>query len=264
MIRRYYPVHIIALVMGLVCMGSELYANIETMYEKTRTLFDSTIASTFVVFLAGAFALTIAKVAFQQRAFFTSLMLGVGFIVTTTFVSTTTLDRTSSQRDNYLSAIWEADEQYQQLIKIKKDVTYMASRTCSTNRKSDACTKIEGEVTIANERLRRRQAELDSMGVRLAAMIPGVTPEMASVWQPTLLPFALLILSNFLFSFGAAGKYEKVNKIQLGEQESIELKAERWAADYHTQFGRMPKPAEIARGTGCTYYVGQKVLARLN
>lgn len=263
---QYLPLHIVATCIGALCIGTDLLSNVDFMVEQTRTLYDSSVLAVIVVGIAGTVALSVALMAWRNWAIVTGLMVFVGYLAATAFSLTATLDRVASVRDAKLERIWHADPEIQRLVKVRNQMDYLATRERTEGKRDpkgriirvagtgDSYNAAKSEAQIANDLIVRRKADLDALGKRISAMTAGfVSVEQASMYQPVLLPFALLLLGQWLCAFGIAGQKVKPEfNTGLTGRSATEDKVRRFVRQFEADNGRAPKAAEIARAIGVT------------
>lgn len=244
--RILTPFGTLAAIAGLGAMNVDMWSNVEFMAAQTQTLYDSSVAAVIAVGCGTAIALTAALEAWRYGNRAMAVMLFAGYVLGAGFSLTATLDRVASQRDAQLNRVWKADDELQDHLRTRRKVVEMATRECASGI-GDKCRAIRGEVEIAEEKVARRKSELDSMGQRIAAMLPWVTPETASRYQPVLLPFALFILGNWLFAFGISGRPVEKDEFdtELSGQAAMDAKVIRFASEFRKRNGRPPYAGEI-------------------
>lgn len=181
----------------------------------------------------------------------------LAFVLGSGHVISTTLDRVGSARDTSLAKVWAADPQVQELVRLKQQVTYSASRECGTGR-GKRCDDISQEIGVADKRIDARKGELDSMGRRIAGAIPGISASQASLYQPMLMPFALYLFGTVFLAFGANGRRVKPTfQIQLTGRDAQLDKARKFAAEFRVAHGRMPRPAEVSKALCVSDFVAR-------
>lgn len=253
--RTYDPIHIAATAIGLGCVGVEIASNVEHIVHTVHTVWDPAVFAAVAVSIATAVALSCAYAALRQWQVMTAAFLLVGFAVGTAFTLTTTLDRTASARDQRLATILAADDLGGAAQRKLPNLMYVAARACAgTNARTQGCIAARNEVSIAEEIIERRAGELDSMGKRIAALMPWLTPAQASIYQPMLLPVALLMFGSFLVAFGTNGRRvePEFNLAEGDNKASRAAKAQRFVEAFRAQHGREPTSSEVATALGVT------------
>lgn len=248
--RVLTPLHVVAASVGILCTAVEVLSNVEHSVQQTKTLYDPAVASVVATSIGVTIALACAMEAFRQRHLINGFMLLAAFALGAAYTITTTLDRVATNRDAALAKKWDGDAQIKDLVALQQRVSYMAARECAGGR-GQKCDAISAEVKIADKRLADRRGELDSMGKRLAAIVPGIDASTASLYQPMLLPVSLFIMGAWLVAFGINGKKVQPEfRCELAGRDALEARAEKFADAFQAQHGRVPKPLELQRELG--------------
>ena len=193
-------------------------------------------------------------------------MLLIGYFAAVTFSLSATLDRVASQRDVKMERIWSADPEIQRLVKVRDRMEYMATREATEGKrdrrgrvispagKGAAYDAAFAEAKIAKDLIAKRKSELDSLGKRISAMTGGyVTIEQASVYQPCILPVALLILGQWLVAFGLSGRKVKPEfDVSLTGRAADHDKVLRFTRQFQATHQRQPTPSEVRAALGMT------------
>ena len=257
--RIYSPLHVTAVLVGVMCTTVEVFSNVDHIVHQTHSLYDPSVAAVIATSIGVVIALACAMEAFRQRHFGNGVALAIAFALGAGYTLTTTLDRVSTVRDATLSKKWDNDPQYRELLTLHQKVQYMAARECGSGR-GIKCDSISQEVTIAQKRIEARQGELDSMGKRLAALIPGVSASAASTYQPMLLPVSLFLMGSWFVAFGLNGrKVPSEFNLGLTGKDAVRAKAERFSDAFQKVNGRLPKPLELQRELGVTVQVSRRL-----
>jgi len=259
----YSAIHYVAASVGISCTLVECFSNVEHIFRQTGTLHDPAVAAALVTSIGVVIALSCSLVAFRQMHVINGTMLLCAFGLGAAFTLSTTLDRVASARDATLSAKWKADPQHQELVALHSKVSYLAARECGTGRGAK-CDAIAQEVRIAEQRLEARRGELDSLGKRLAALVPGVTASGASLYQPMLLPLTLFLLGSWLTAFGVSGRQTvaEFHVKQVGRPALVE-RANRFAREFRAAHRRLPSAAEVEQALGVSTFVARGLLRDL-
>lgn len=264
--REYTFKHGVAASLGAGCLIVETWMNAQELHERVNNWADSSILAGVAVCFGAAFALAAAAAAWHQRAFVKALFLLTAFLIGAAFQGATTLDRIGTQRDAKLSQVWKADSRWVQLDKIERDMRYEASRECSKvgpsgRSRGPRCDAVENEAEVAKRLRLERESELDSLGQRIAAMIPLLTVRQASLYVPCLLPVALFLLANALLAFGLDGReIEPEFSFELKGRAADTARARRFIEGYVATNGRNPTIADVAQATGVKDYTAAKLL----
>lgn len=265
--RTYTTIHVLGAIAGLLCILVDVASNGEFVYAQTKTIYDSQFAAVFTVAIATALALTACMAAVRQRAIVTAVMLFAGYVYGTAFSLSATLDRVATGRDAQLSEKFRGDDIWKSTKKKRDHLDYAASRECSRvdprsgRSRGPRCEAAEREVRVADDLLKKREEQLDSLGVRIAAFLPAsVRPSHVSLYQPTLLPVALLVLGQWLTAFGVNGRRVAPEfGIAAAAEHSVEARARRLRQEFQRVHGRDPKPKEIAQALNTTIAVSKRL-----
>jgi len=245
-------------------MAVDVVSNVDFMYASTNNLFDSSIAAVVAVALGTAFALTASLTAFRQRMFVAGIMLLLGFALGAGFSLSATLDRVATQRDAALTKVWANDPELVALKESLADLRARKTQECATGDgpKCKALTDAAADEAIKMQPLiAAREAKLDSMGQRIAAMLPFMTVEQASMYQPVLLPVALFVLANWLLAFGLSGAPVVPEfDIQLTGRAEQEERAKRYVTQYRSQFNRAPNVVELRKALQVSEGIAKKAI----
>lgn len=263
--RIYTTAHKAAIAAGVACLIVEIWATLEVYYGETKTLMDATMASVFVVNIASVIALKTSRDAWRQKNKGLSSALLLAFVLGAGFAVSTTLDRVATMRDHKLQNAYANSEELQQALVKLDGLERDAKEECKTvvGRTSfgEQCKLRNQEVTDHKKEIAKIKVSLDSMGVRIAAMLPFVTPEDASKYQPLLLPFALFLLENVLLVFGMDGQKVKAEfDLELKGSDALNAKAARLVQQWKSTHKSLPKPADVERILGVSNYVALKLL----
>lgn len=266
--REYTLVHYSAGVGGILCIGVGIWANWEVMLEQTGSAINATMASTVAVGLAGVLALKVSKDAWRQRQRITAAFLFLAFLCGAAFSITTTLDRTATLRDQKLTRLLESNPTYQEKKTDLKSAEKAAMDECSTvvGRTSfgELCKLKMERYEKLEEEVKELTDTADSMGVRIAAMLPFMSAKTASTYQPVILPFALFLLENLLLLFALDGReIEPEFATELIGRDAVDAKARRLAEAWMETHGRLPKPREIEHTLGVTTAVAKRLARNL-
>ena len=260
--RVHSPLHICAASVGVLCVLVELLSNTQHIHHMVQSYADPAVLAAVATSIGVTIALTCAMAAFRQWHVVNGSMLLVTFLLGAAYTLSTTLDRTSSARDAALAKVWASDQTHEELRQLLRRVTYAAARSCAgSGAKSKACLDATPEIDVAKRRIEERRGELDAMGRRLAAIVPGITPAQASLYQPMLLPVTLFLMGSFLLAFGINGKTVQPEfKVELCGRDALLDKARRFTAEFKAKNGRSPKIAEVSKALGVTEFVSRGLL----
>lgn len=262
--REYTLAHKAALVAGLLVLGIEIWACLEIFHEESRQYINATMATIIVASIATVVALKVSRDAWRQKIYGISICLFIAFLFGAGFTITTTLDRTATMRDQKLARMVqsssEINELKQELAQAKADARSECSNVVGRTSFGEQCKMRQMEVAKVEEKIEDAMSKIDSMGIRLAGMIPYITPEIASKYQPALLPIATFLLEVFLLTFGSDGREVPPEfTMELGGRDALNAKALRFAEQWQLQYKRLPKPSDIERALNVTPTVAKRL-----
>lgn len=209
---------------GFACAASDTWSNVEFVSGgRAPPLGDWTSLQTGTVAIAAgtAIALSAAGAAARRRCWLTSVGLLLAFACGAAFSLSASLDRAGSQRDQAINkrqahnvAIARTERRLAQAQRDLKDALVEIGAECAGAPKDRKgwpnCRGGELARDQAQATIRRLEAELatagtempeDSMGIRIAAILPFLTPKQVATFQPATWPVALFLLGNFLIAF---------------------------------------------------------------
>ena len=258
--RIYPPLYLAASATGIWCTASEAWSNVDYIAKQVPSLLDPAVACVVAMSAGVVIALSCAIEAFRNRHVFVGSCLFLAFAGGVGFTVSTTLDRVASTRDASLAKVWAADPQMKELTELRAKVVYMSSRECGTGR-GQKCDAISQEVKIADQRIAARQGELDAMGKRIAALIPGIEPAQASMFQPMLLPVSLFLMGSFLVAFGVNGKrIEPKFRVQLTGRDALVEQARQFAREFQSTYKRQPKAMDVSKALSVSDFVARGLI----
>lgn len=258
--REYTALHVMATFTGFMCLAVLIGSNVQHQYETIGTLLDASVATVIVVTAANTVVFACFLAASRQFNLLLAACLLTATAFASTFEITTTLDRVAQQRSARMEEKLRADPHGQTLLALREKVTYLAARECAGGR-GKKCEAIEGEVEVANNRLKARFEELDAGARTFQAVTFGYVPaSVAALVQPALPALSLFLLAVFLPAFGMAGRRVKPEfSMTLSKGAAIDARAARFAAEFQRVHGRKPKPAEISANLGVTPAVAARL-----
>jgi hypothetical protein len=196
-------IKIVAAVLGFVFAGVEIWLNTEFL-AKQEGLVSPVTATVVVASIGAAVFIPIAEAAAKAGQWFKALGFGVVFICMAAYALSASVERIGSHRDANIGAAQAdnaraglAKEAYEEAVKI-------ASRECT--KPGARCRAAEEAVKQARERLLQKpvQSVIDSLGTRITAVLPFLTPEQVRLYQPLTLPIGLQFGGYLLLAFGFA------------------------------------------------------------
>jgi hypothetical protein len=196
-------IKIVAAFLGFVFAGVEIWLNTEFL-AKQEGLVSPVTATVVVASIGAAVFIPIAEAAAKAGQWFKAFGFGVVFICMAAYALSASVERIGGHRDAGIGAA-QADnaragltkEAYEEAVKI-------ASRECA--KPGARCRAAEEAVKQARERLLQKpvQSVIDSMGTRITAVLPFLTPEQVRLYQPLTLPIGLQFGGYLLLAFGFA------------------------------------------------------------
>lgn len=262
--REYTIMHKLAMVAGGCMLIVGIWASLEIFYEETHHLINATMASVIVVSICTVVALKVSRDAWRQKNRGFAFALFCAFLFGAAFTVTTTLDRTASMRDQKLARLIRENPEIQELKDKLKEAEAKASAECENvvGRTSfgDQCKFKLSKVEEIQEKIDDTVSKIDSMGIRLAAMIPGITPDTASRYQPAIFPLSAFLFEVLLLTWGLDGRQIPPEfNMELGGRDALNAKAIRFAEQWQIQHKRLPKPADIERALNVTPQVAKRL-----
>lgn len=191
---------------GLACLAVDIWTNVDFIAGVDGSYWSSSVAAVVVVAIATAVALSAAGASTRRGHLGIAAGLFAGFLCGAAFSLSATLDRVASARDAAVQRARAANAPLHEARQALTETRTARDAECATGR-GPKCRSLEAKVDELRRELGGLGAERveDSMGVRIAAMIPGLTPEQVQLYQPVFLPVALFLFANFLIAFGLAG-----------------------------------------------------------
>lgn len=288
-----------ALAVGIGCLAVDTWSNLEFMggpiVLKPSDLlnmdaWNSLMAAVVVVAIATAVSLAAAGASWRRGSKPLAVGLFVAFGCGAAFSLTATLDRVGSTRDAAIE-----DRQSHNVAIERTEAVLAAARVSLAEAEKGITIECEGApVDLANWPMCRsyksREAmaranlarsgevlatlgarrEIDSMGIRLSAILPWITARQVQTYQPLLLPAALFMFGNLLVAFGIASLNQSKAKhsaprpnsgspLQLidvtprPDETAVITRADQVAAyckSFIAEHGREPSFSEVRAGTG--------------
>lgn len=265
--RTWKIKHVSAFLFGIVLLSVETWMNVQEIMTHVGVWYDSLILAAIAVCLGSAYALYSAEDSYINGNYITAFFLFSAFAVGAAFQGTTTLDRVATQRDAKLMSVWRSDKEWDRLTKVEENMSYAAARECSkvigVRSRGDACKSLEEERQIAKRLRQEREIELDSLGQRIAAMLPFVSPKTASMYVPVLLPIALFVLANMLIVYGGNGeRIEEEFDTSAAGRAAIEDKILRFIKAYTDQNGKPPEAKVIVDKLKVGDHLARRILKK--
>lgn len=222
-----------AITVGIGCIVVDTWSNIEfiggTVVTSPADLlklesWNSLMAAVVVVAVATAVSLAAAGASWRRGSVALAGGLLLAFGCGAAFSLSATLDRVGSARDaavegrqSHNVAIEHSDAALQSARRALGEAEKASKLECEgapadltawpkcRSRKADAATVLADvarlEAALAELGAKR---ETDSMGSRVAALLPWMTARQVQTYQPMLLPVALFLFGNLLVAFGIA------------------------------------------------------------
>lgn len=239
-----------AILIGIACISVDTGSNLEFVaggsIPRDLTDWNFLMAAVVAVSLATVVALAAAGAAWRRRQPLLAAGLAVAFLCGAGFSLSATLDRAGSQRDAAVGDMRSHNvmlqrtqtalsEERGKLATANAAIAIECARYNHRRHKPEdwpRCFGAKGQAETATGEIARLRATLatlgaekveDSMGTRIAALIPGVTPTQVQTYQPVLLPVALFLFGNLLVSFGLAGS----NAPRVAPPQAVSAEASR-------------------------------------
>lgn len=247
---------------GLGCLVVDTWSNVEFIGWKAVTspadllnpaAWNSLMAAVVVVAIATAVSLAAAGASWRRGSFLLATGLLLAFGCGAAFSLSATLDRVGSTRD----AAVEGRQSHNIAIERNEaalqgaPVDLTAWPRCREH-KADAATARADvarlEAALAGLGAKR---EVDSMGARVAALLPWVTARQVQIYQPMLLPLALFLFGNLLVAFGIASF---AGPVMIAAKPQDQPTSERPMIDVTPQ---PSAPAALTRAEQVAEFVGQ-------
>ncbi|MCV0371091.1 winged helix-turn-helix transcriptional regulator [Filomicrobium sp.] len=224
----------LAIAIGLGATTVDVWSNVEFIAGDTVrnpadladvTNWNSLMAATVAIAVASFGALGGAAAAWRLQARLISCGLLFAWICAAAFSLSATLDRAGSQRDN---AIHAQRSHNVQIDRVAAAITTQRARLkAATQAEADECKgykagvskdegwpkciTAKGEIKSATNEIGELEAKLaglgaekveDSMGSRVAALFPFLTPGQVATYQPITLPVSLFFFGQFFPALG--------------------------------------------------------------
>lgn len=274
----YTPWHYLTMTVGAALIGTDVLSNVQFALETTGTLWDSTILAVIAVAAGTMVALAAAVDAVFgaiRRRSISGVLVGavllVGFALGAGFSLTATLDRVASQRDAKLERLWSQNADIRVLQSQRLAMVRAKNVECATGY-GPKCKSLERQMSVQMPALEAKidaiRAGLDPMGQRVteAARLLGfdVSVRQAALWQPMLLPAALFLLGNFLFSYGFGGEQRKPEfELRLNGRADAEARLARYVEQFESAFDRSPTAIDIEQALGVSKERAKAMAARV-
>lgn len=227
---------VVAILIGVAAIVVDTWSNVEFLAGKPLTpsallepgIWSSNTAAVVVVAIATAAALTTAGVAWRGRRLGLAAGLFAAFLCGAAFSLSATLDRVATSKDAGVSekqdhnrAIASADAAIAEATRNLVTAQAGMKRECDGRDPArldpgrwPICRGHWQDAEEATAALTLARAQRDRLGAtrvedsgaaRIAAMIPGLSPQQVTLYQPVLLPAALFLFGNLMTAFGFAG-----------------------------------------------------------
>jgi hypothetical protein len=196
-------IKIVAAFLGFVFAGVEIWLNTEFL-AKQEGLVSPVTATVVVASIGAAVFIPIAEAAAKAGQWFKALGFGVVFICMAAYALSASVERIGTHRDANVGAA-QADNARAGLAKeAYTEAEKIRDRECT--KPGARCRTAEEAVKQARERLLQKpvQSVIDSMGTRITAVLPFLTPEQVRLYQPLTLPIGLQFGGYLLLAFGFA------------------------------------------------------------
>lgn len=278
----------VSIALGAAAIGVDTGSNVEFVLQGGPAS-PSLVAAVIVVALLTAGSLSVMGTSWRRRHLITAmgalLMFGAG----AAFSLTATLDRVASSRDSVVQqarssnrAVTLVEEALAEAQAKVETAEHSIAGECdglsperarTLIKRYPRCNTALNSRTEARESVSRLRTELasagaktteNSMGERIAALIPGVTPDDVTLYQPVLLPVALFLGGNLFFAFGvsliagnghsARSRSEDAqggvaaNDLVVVSSRTDQVRA--FMAEFQLRHGRAPTFNETLIGTG--------------
>jgi len=265
--RKWTALHVVGILIGGYIVVTEVISNVEHIVTGTGSIYNPAVFTSIGVSVGTVFAFSMAINALEEWRKVSSWIIAAGlitaFLFGAAFTLSTTLDRTATARDNQLTKIWQSDEQLKTLQKSQNGLSVQSSKECATGR-GRRCEDITLELSMLQEKIQKRQSELDSMGKRFA-MATGhvVSAESMSIVQPMFMPISMFLMGIFMVAYGMKGRVvppEFHQDIQLEGKELKEDKALRFIRQFGEKNGRPPTVKQVMNVTSVSYTTAKKYI----
>ena len=134
MTKVWTPLHKVAMGIGAFIVGVTILSNVEHIYKQVGTLYDPAIFAAFAVSIGIVGCLTFALDSFEDWKKLSSWVNGgallMAYFAGVAYEITTTFDRTSTARDQYMERVWNKDKQHNEYQSLLIKVSNSAARTC--------------------------------------------------------------------------------------------------------------------------------------
>jgi hypothetical protein len=196
-------IKIVAALLGFVFAGVEIWLNTEFL-AKQEGLVSPVTATVVVASIGAAVFIPISEAAAKAGQRFKAVGFGVVFICMAAYALSASVERIGSHRDANIGAA-QADNARAGLAKeAYAEAEKIRDRECT--KPGARCRAAEEAAKQARERLLAKpvQSVIDSMGTRITAVLPLLTPEQVRLYQPLTLPIGLQFGGYLLLAFGFA------------------------------------------------------------
>jgi hypothetical protein len=196
-------IKIVAALLGFIFAGVEIWLNTEFL-AKQEGLVSPVTATVVVASIGAAVFIPIAEAAAKTGQWFKGIGFGLVFICMAAYALSASVERIGGHRDANIGAAQSDNARVDLLKKAYEEAEQIRARECT--KAGARCRAAEEAVKQARERLLAKpvQSVIDSMGTRITAVLPFLTPEQVRLYQPLTLPIGLQFGGYLLLAFGFA------------------------------------------------------------
>ena len=194
---------IVATGLGIGAAGVEIWLNVEFV-AKSEGLASSVTAAVVTASILAAASIPLAERAAKTGHWAKALGLGIVFTCMAAYALSASVERLGSFRDAKIGSV-QADNARTGLAKEGyADAVKIRDRECT--KPGFKCRTAEEAVKKARERLLEKpvQRVANSMGERVTALLPFLSPEQVRLYQPLILPIGLQFGGFVLLALGLA------------------------------------------------------------
>jgi hypothetical protein len=195
---------IVATSVGVALCIAETWLNAEHV-AKTEGWISSLVLVVIVASFGAASALPLAERALKSGQTAKTFGLAIFFAMMVAFSFGASIERVGGKRDNDTSAV-RNDNKQAALAQEAYDAAQKTAKAECDKARGTKCRDAEKAVTKARSALVSAPAERteDSMGLRVAALLPFLTPQQVALYQPLALPIALQLGGFIMLALGLA------------------------------------------------------------